>query len=126
MGTLRALPAGAAKAQRAPAALPPGGRAHATRPSAADRYLTPMEAVLQHRAQRRRSSPVLNFRVAGVTFEGRQEAVAQLTPGGRPRAAGAAPTNRTPCPARTCRPRGIPIYICTRTRMPAPSFGHCV
>ncbi len=74
-----ALPA-ALKQLRAPAARPTV-RAFSTRPSRADRHLTPMELMLSSRSQLRSAHPVELLRVAGVTFEGRQAAVARLTSG---------------------------------------------
>lgn len=55
-------------------------RLYATRPGADERYMTSMQRVLHNRAQLRSSQPMELLRIAGVSFEGRQEAVAQLKP----------------------------------------------
>jgi hypothetical protein len=55
-------------------------RLYATRPGASERYMTPMQRVTHNRSQLRSSQPMELLRVAGVSFEGRQEAVAQLQP----------------------------------------------
>jgi hypothetical protein len=55
-------------------------RLYATRPGADERYMTPMQRVLHNRAELRSKQPVEVLRIAGVSFEGRQEAVAQLKP----------------------------------------------
>ena len=49
-----------------------------SRPDPGERYMSPMEKVLSRRAKLISSQPVETFRVAGVSFEGRQVAVSQL------------------------------------------------
>ena len=60
---------------------PPDLRAHSTRPGASTRYNSPMEDVLLNRSQLRAQLPMELVRVTGVSFEGRQAAVAQLHAG---------------------------------------------
>jgi len=53
-------------------------RLYATRPGTDESYMTRMQRVLHNRAQLRSKQPVEILRIAGVSFEGRQEAVARL------------------------------------------------
>lgn len=54
---------------------------YSTRPGAADRYLSPMQVVLSSRSKLLQSQPYEQLRVAGVTFEGRQDIVSTLEKG---------------------------------------------